>query len=60
MKLNKVKTILIAKVITEAKIGFRVPMEETVKLYSFNTKKKDLKREWKKEGMMAIQQTLTK
>lgn len=58
MKLNKVKTILVAKVITEARIGFRVPMEETVKLYSLNTKKKDLEREWENEGMMAIQQTL--
>lgn len=60
MKLKKkIKTILVAKVITEARIGFKIPMEETVKLYSSNSKKKDLDKEWETEGKMAIAQSLS-
>ncbi len=55
---KKIKTILVAKVITEAKMGFRIPMEETVKLFSLNSKKKDLDKEWEVEGKMAIAQSL--
>ena len=55
---KKIKTILSVRVLTETRIGFRVPMEEIVKLYSLNSKKKDLEREWKNEGMPALQMML--
>ena len=55
---KKIKTILSVRVLTEARIGFRVTMEETVKLYSLNSKKKDLEREWKNDGMPALQMML--
>lgn len=55
---KKIKTILAVRVLTEARIGFRVPMEEIVKLYSLNSKKKDLEREWKNDGMPALQMML--
>ena len=52
---KKIKTILSVRVLTETRIGFRVPMEETVKLYSLNSKKKDLEREWKNDGIPTLQ-----
>lgn len=55
---KKIKTILSVRVLTETRIGFRVPMEEIVKLYSLNSKKKDLEREWKNDGMPALQMML--
>ena len=55
---KKIKTILAVRVLTEARIGFRVPMEETVKLYSLNSRTKDLEREWKNDGMPALQMML--
>ena len=33
-------------------------MEETVKLYSLNSKKKDLEREWKNDGISTLQMML--
>ena len=55
---KKIKTILEVRVLTETRIGFRVPMEETVKLYSLISKKKELEREWKNDGMPALQMML--
>ena len=55
---KKIKTILSVRVLTETRIGFRVPMEEAVKLYSLNSKKKDLEREWKNDGIPTLQMML--
>lgn len=55
---KKIKTILSVRVLTETRIGFRVPMEEIVKLYSLNSKKKDLEREWKNDGISTLQMML--
>ena len=55
---KKIKTILSVRVLTETRIGFRVPMEETVKLDSLNSKKKDLEREWKNDGIPTLQMML--
>ena len=54
-KNKKIRSKLIARVVTEAKCGFRIPMEETVTLLSYNIKKADLKKEWETEGMSALQ-----
>ena len=54
-KNKKIRSKLVARVVTEAKCGFRIPMEETVTLLSYNIKKADLKKEWENEGMSALQ-----
>ena len=54
-KNKKIRSKLVARVVTEAKCGFRIPMEETVTLLSYNIKKADLKKEWETEGMSALQ-----
>lgn len=57
-KNKQIRSKLVARVITEARCGFRIPMEETVTLLSCNIKKADLKKEWETEGISAIRMML--
>jgi hypothetical protein len=54
----KIRSKAIVDVITSNKCGFRVPVHERVELLSENIKKKDLLREWKEEGMLALSEML--
>ena len=55
---RKIKSVAIVSVTAERKLGFSVPAQEKVKLFSYNTTKKALEKEWKKEGLQAVAKML--
>jgi len=56
---RKPKSKLIATVISENRLGFKIPCTERVELFSYNTTKKSLKREFEREGVVAIKASIS-